>query len=180
MARTRISGICALWPWPWRYDLGSRSWHTLWSWTTIVWNIIQIQLGNEELWPGHGFSVCVHCDLDLGDMTLSQGYDTSFGHRQLVCEIYCPDPTWQWGVMAQTRIFGICALWPWPLKYDLGSRSWHILCLWTTIVWNIIQIQLGNEELWPGHGFSVCVHCDLDLGDMTLSQGYDTSFGHRQ
>ena len=24
-----------------RYDLKSRSWHTLWSWTTNVWNIIQ-------------------------------------------------------------------------------------------------------------------------------------------
>ena len=28
---------------------------------------------------------------------------------------------------AQTRIFGICALWPWPLRYDRGSKSWHTL-----------------------------------------------------
>ena len=53
----------------WRYDIGSRSWHTLKSWTTIVWNIIQIQLGSEELWSGRGFWVCVRYDLDLGDMT---------------------------------------------------------------------------------------------------------------
>ena len=33
-----------MWPWHWRYDLGSRSWHTLGSWTTNVWNFIQIQL----------------------------------------------------------------------------------------------------------------------------------------
>ena len=71
---------------------------------------------------------------------------------------YYPDPTWKWGVMAQTRILGICALWPWPWRYDLGS--------WTTIVWNINQIQHDSKELWPGHGFWVCVHCDLDFGDM--------------
>ena len=74
-----VLGMGTLWPWSWRYDLGSRSWHTLWSWTTIVW-IIQIQQNSEELWPGHGFSVCVHCDLDLGDMNLVEGHDTPLGH----------------------------------------------------------------------------------------------------
>ena len=132
MARTQISSICALWPWPWRYDLGPRSWHTLGSWTTIVWTIFQIQLGSEEF------------------------------------------------IMAQTRISSMCALWPWPWRYDLGSRSWHTLGSWTTIVWNIIQIKLGSEELWPGHAFPVCLHCDLDLGDMTLGQGHDTTLGHGQ
>ena len=96
------------------------------------------------------------------------------------CVKYYPDPSWQWGVMAQTQISSICALWPWPQRYDLESRSWHPLGSWTSIVWNIIQIQLGNEELWPGHGFQVCVHCDLDLGDMTLGQGHDTPLGHGQ
>ena len=93
------------------------------------------------------------------------------------CVKYYPDPTWQW-VMARTRISGICALWPLPSRYDLRSQSWHTLGSWTTIVWNIIQIQLGSEELWPGHRFPVCVHCDLDLGDMILSQGHDTPLGH--
>ena len=91
-----------------------------------------------------------------------------------------PDPTWQWGVMARTQIYSICALWPWPWRYDLGSRSWHTLASWISIVWNITQIQLGSEELWPGHGFPECVHCDLDLGDMTLGQGHDTPLGHGQ
>ena len=50
-------------------------------------NIIQIQHGSEELWPGHGFPVYVHCDLDLGDMTFGQGHDTTFGHVQQLCEI---------------------------------------------------------------------------------------------
>ena len=216
MARTRISGICALWPWLRRYDNGSRSWQTLGSWTTIVWNIIQIQQGSEELWPRQGFPVYVHCDLDLGDMTLGQVHDTTLGHGQQLCEIlsrsnlavrsygpdtdfqymctvtltleiwpwvkvmthpwvmdnncvkYYPDPTWLWGVMARTQISSMYALWPWPWRYDLGSRSWHTLGSWTTIVWIIIQIHLGSEELWPGHGFPVCVQCDLDLGDVTL------------
>ena len=43
---------------------------------------------------------------------------------------------------------------------------------------NINQIQLGSEELRPGHRFPVYVHCDL--ADMTLGQGHDTPLGHRQ
>ena len=42
-----------------------------------------------ELWPGHGFLVCVHCDLDLGDitMTLGQGHYTPSGHWQKLCKL---------------------------------------------------------------------------------------------
>ena len=43
------------------------------------------------------------------------------------CVKYYLDPTWQWGVMVRARILGMCALWPWPWRYDLWSRSWHIL-----------------------------------------------------
>ena len=99
------------------------------------------------------------------------------------CVKYYPDPTWQWGVIARTRISSIGALWPWPWRYDLGSRSWrswHTLGSWTAIVWNVIQIIIGSEELRPGHGFPLCVHCDLDLGDMTLGQSHDTPLGHGQ
>ena len=53
MAQKRILSMRALWPWPWRYDLGSSSWHTLGSWATIVWNIIQIRQVVTKLWPGH-------------------------------------------------------------------------------------------------------------------------------
>ena len=103
--------------------------------------------------------LCVHFDLDLGGMTLGQGHNTPLvmGNN---CVKYYPDPTWQWGVMAWTRNLGMCTLWPWPWRHDLGSKSWHTLGSWTTIVWNI-QIQHCSEELWPGHGFWVCVHCDL-------------------
>ena len=53
MARTGILGVCALGPW--RYNLGSRSWHTLGSWTATVWNTIQIEQGGNtcNLWSEH-------------------------------------------------------------------------------------------------------------------------------
>ena len=100
------------------------------------------------------------------------------------CLIQYQYPTWQWGVMARTWFRYKCTvtltseIWPW-VKVP-RSRSWHTLESWTTIMWNIIQIQLGSEELWPGHGFWVCVHCYLDLGDMTLGQCHDTPLGHGQ
>ena len=52
------------------------------------------------------------------------------------------------------------ALWPWPLRYDLGSRSRHIL-----EHGNIIYTQCHSEELLYGHKLYVYVYCDLDLGD---------------
>ena len=36
MAKTRILAMCRQWPWPWRYDLWPRPWHTLGSWIIIV------------------------------------------------------------------------------------------------------------------------------------------------
>ena len=107
----------------------------------IVRNIIQIQLGSEELWPGHRFPVCVHCDIDLGDMTLGQGLCGGGGIKVMThpwvmdnnCVKYYLDPTRQWEVMAQTRVLGKCALRPWPWIYDLWSRSWHDLGSWTRL-----------------------------------------------
>ena len=43
---------------------------------------------------GQGFSVYVHCDLDLRDMTLSQSHDTPLGHGPLVCEILTRSDKW--------------------------------------------------------------------------------------
>ena len=74
--------------WPWRYDLGSFSWHTPGSWTIIEWNIIQIQQNSRELWPGHWFSLCVLCDPNLGDMTLDQGHYTPLVHGQQLFKLY--------------------------------------------------------------------------------------------
>ena len=145
---------------------------------TMAWYIIKIQLSSDILWPRHGFGYV--CTLTMTSeiwpwikvVTHTWVMDNNFMKYQ--------DPTWQWGVIALTRILGMCALWPWPQRYDLGSRLWHILRSLTISVWNVIQIQLGSKEFWPWHGFWVCAHCDLDLGDMTLGHGHDTSLGHRQ
>ena len=46
-----------------------------------------------EVWSGHGYLLCVHCDLGLGDITLDQGHDTPLGRGQqyivgFLCEIF--------------------------------------------------------------------------------------------
>ena len=87
MTWTSILGICSLWPWPWRCDLRSRSWHTLGPWTTVLRNIIHIHQAIKKLWPGHGFWLCVHGDFDLGDISLGQGHDTILGYGHELCEI---------------------------------------------------------------------------------------------
>ena len=108
--------------------------------------------------PDTHILLCVHFDLDLGGMTLGQGHDTSLGHGQQLCEVlsrsnmavrsYGPDIDF---------VYKCTVTLPWPWRYDLGSRSWHTLESWTTIVWNIIQIKHGSEELWPGHTyFAMC------------------------
>ena len=217
--------MCELWPWPWTYDLVSRLWHPLghgqqlceiisksnkavrsygpdtdfgYVCTVIltleIWPKVQVMthpwvIDNKCLKycsnPSYQWKVmartriwlCVYWDIDLGDMTLGQGHDTPLGHGQQLSEVLFKSKLAE-KVMARTRNLVMCILWPW--SYDLGSRSWHNLGSLTTIVWNIIQIQQGSKKLWPGHGFCLCVHCDLDLGVMTSGQGRDTPFGHGQ
>ena len=171
-------GMCAMWPWPRRYGLGSRSWHTLGSWSTIVWNIIQIQLGNEELWSWNGFWVCVHCDLDLGDMTLGQGYDTPFidnkcvSRSNLVVRSYGQDTDFQY-VCTMTLTFEI---WPWvkvmthPLVIDNKCVKYpDQTCQWGVNVpdtdFQYMCTVTLTLEIWPW---------------VKVSQGHDTSFGQRQ
>ena len=42
------------------------------------------------------------------------------------------------------------------------------------------SIQWDSDELWPGLGFFVHVHYDLDFGDMTLGQVQDTPLDLRE
>ena len=138
---------------------------------TIAWYIIKIQLCSVNLWPRHGFGyVCtVTMTSEIWPWVKVTTHPWVIDNK---CVKYYPYLSWQWGVKARTQISSICALWPWPWRYDLRSRSWHTLGSWTTIVWNIIKIKLGSEELWPGYGFPVFAHCDLNLGHMTLGQGH--------
>ena len=36
------------------------------------------------------------------------------------------------------------------------------------------SFQVTCQRLWPRNKFSLCVNCDLDLGDMTLSESHNT------
>ena len=78
--------------------------------------------------------------------------------------------------MGWTPILFMCILWPWPWKYTIIWRSWHIIGSWTAIVWNIIEIQHDSKELWPRHRFCLCVYCNLGLGDMF--QGLTNRFSY--
>ena len=50
------------------------------------------------------------------------------------CVIHYQYPTWQWGVMARARFFGMFALWPWHQNMTLGQGHdtslghWQQLC----------------------------------------------------
>ena len=150
MAQTRILAMCVQWPWHWRYDLGLRSWHTLGAWSISVRDIIQIQLGSEEIWPWHRFSIYVHCDHDLEDMTLGQGHDIALGLDNK-CVKYYPDPTLQWGVMARTHI-----------NCDLD-------------LWNMTLCQGNDTPLGHGQQLSEI----LSRSNLAVrSYGPDTDFGY--
>ena len=136
------------------------------------------------IWPWVKVMIRLSDTLSISNLAVrSYDLDTDFGY---VCTVTFTIEIWPWvkvmirlgDIFSRSNlavrsygpdmVLGMCALWPWPRRYDLESRSWHSLGSWTTIVWNIIETQLISEELWPGHGFLVCVHCDLYLGDMTL------------
>ena len=80
----------------------------------------------------------VNCDIDLGDVTLSQGNDTIvwyFIKIQHGIEEFWP------GLYS-----GMCALWPWPWRYDLGARSWHTLDIGDMTVCQDHDTPLGHEQ----------------------------------
>ena len=144
---------CVLWPWLLLNNFRPRSWQILGSWTTIAWNIILIELGRKEYF------------------------------RADKCFVY------------------VCTV-----TLTLEIPCWvHVM---TTLVWSIIPIQVTREKLWSGQmkhlwvvdkncvkyhphpsklwkvmaqkQFFVGVNYDLDIGNMTLSQGNDTPFSHGQ
>ena len=91
---------------------------------TIVLNITQIKHDSKEFWVWQRCWLIVYCHLDLWNMTLGQGHvtHTPFGSGQSNGLKYYQDPTWQWGVRAQTPFWSMYALWPGHCRYDLGSR----------------------------------------------------------
>ena len=116
----------ALWPWPWRFGIERNK---------QLYELAYRSYLPFETWPGHKFWLCVHPDLEFGDMILGWGHDISSGHGQQFWFILSRSWISQ-KVMDRTRILAMCVLWPWPWRYDLMSRSWHILGSWTIIGWN--------------------------------------------
>ena len=138
---THIFSLCALWPWPWKHDLSSRSWHTLGSWTISDWKIIQIKLGSEELCPWHGFWLCVHCDLDDKLWPLVKVL-THPWVMDINCVKYYQDRTGGYEVMVQTpceQTYG---------KTD-GQTGWFRVEL-------VVQFPVRGST----HLFLVCCGCD--------------------
>ena len=79
------------------------------------------------------------------------------------CETLRPgNRFWVWHIVCTVTLTS--EIWPW-------FKSWHTFVV---NVWNVNHIQHGSDALWHVHGFWLCVHCNLDLGDMTLVQGHDT------
>ena len=139
----------------------------------IVWNIIPIRLGSEELWP--------EC-------------------FQYGCTVTLIMEIWPWvKVMTHPLVIDnkcVCNI----IQIKLGSEElWpghrflvYVHCdldLQDMILGQVNDTPLGHGELLceilsrsnlavrsygPDTDFQVCVHWDLDLGDMTLGLGHDT------
>ena len=121
----------------------------------------------------------MNCDFGLLDITSTQGHDTPLGWSQQSCEKlsrsnievrnYDPDKDFSY----------VCTV-TLTLEMSPWVRSWHTLALSSTIMWNIIQIQLNSKKLWYRQRFYLRVHFDLDHGNLTLDQGHDTPLGRVQ
>ena len=121
-----------------------------------MWNIILIQLCSKELWSGLRFWLWVHCDLELGNMTLATYHDTPFGHGQHnMCKIlstsnmglrsYGPDKTWTCVQLdgqgdIQTDSQGDSYITPWTL-FGVGIIS-KLICITQNVVSDMRNIVL--------------------------------------
>ena len=121
-------------------------------------------------------------------MTLGQSHDTTLGHGQQLCDILSRSNMAVRSYRPDTHIL-LC------VHCDLGLGDM------TLGQGHDTPLVQGHDTPW-GHGqqlcdiFSrsniavrsygpdthilLCVHCDLNLGGMTLSQGHDTPLGHGQ
>ena len=101
---------------------------------------------SQELWPEHRFWICVHCDLDLGDMTLFQGYMTHPWAMDNSCEILSRSSMTVERYGQDTDFGWVCAvtLQIWPLvnvmayswvncesRLDKGVRSFSPDTMWS-------------------------------------------------
>ena len=166
MTWIQISGICAMWPWPCRYDLGSRSWHTLESWDKLLCEILsRSNISVRSYGPDteFGYMCTVTLTLEIWPWLKVMTWPWVMDNN---CVKYYPDQTWQWGVVAWTQIFwyvGTVTLevWPWVkvmthpwvmenkcVKYypDPALQWWVMAC---RQIFSICALWPWPWEIWP-------------------------------
>ena len=143
--------------WPWFKIMT----HSCVTDNNCAYYIFQIQHGNKELWQGHGFWVCMNCDLDLRDMTLVQVHDTLLCHGQQLCILL----SWSNLVVRSYYLDTDCG---YVCTVTLNYKRWHwvkvMIHPWTMDNNCVKYPKESSEELFPGPRFWVCVNYDLDLG----------------
>ena len=152
---------------------------------TIVWYIIKIQHGSEELWPVHGFGVCVHCVLGPPRWRRGSGLDFGSEDPGSIPRLPSPrvGPLWQGG-KRRLRMFRCTCRGrlgtlktpscPWRgcpaagQNLETGHLSRHY------IAEILLNVTLNHNQQQQHR------HCDLDIKDMTFGKGHDTPLGHGQ
>ena len=60
------------------------------------------------------------------------------------------------------------------------SQEHQLVIFWKDKGIHVRKAKPVRDQVGPIHGFLICVHCDLDLGDMTLGQGQDKPLSNGQ
>ena len=149
-----------LWPWPLSYRLGSCTQHTLSSKRTIMPGIIKFYSWMEELQPGQDRkSPYLTFDLKLWPWPLRYRPGSCTRHTLSTRRTIVPGMIKFYSLMEELQpgqdqkspylTFDL-KLWPWPLRYRLGSCTRHTLSSKRTIVPGMIKFYSLMEELQPG------------------------------
>ena len=120
----RSNSLCSIvkslmWPWEWKFDLGSRSWWK--SWAEALFNYVNFKISKYRTKSVY--------DLENENLTLGQGEGERAGPKHYIYKI------WALKVNSLCSI-GKSLMWPWEWKFDLGLRSrWKSLteqlCVWS-------------------------------------------------
>ena len=96
--------------------------------------------------------------LNFWDMTVCEGHGTPLGHWIFVWNIHIQ--------LCRMRILSLCAPWPW--KYELVSRSWHIHGLRTTMCEILSRSNLAIRSYGPDKDFSYVLIVILAFDNLGL------------
>ena len=104
MAEIRISGMCALWPWPWSYDFGSKHDQPLTHGQQLCEILSRSNMAAKSYGPDIDFvyKCTVTLALEIWPWVKVMTHPWVMDNN---CVKYYPDQTWQWRVMARTHIF---------------------------------------------------------------------------